>query len=164
MSSREVYSLLTINFLQHEVVMQRQEFTILIPPERTVQHPIPFAISPIPAGFPSAMESFVERTLDLNDLLIKHPASTFFIRVLGDSMINAGIVSHDILIVDRSISPVHNKIAVVRVGDEFTVKRLKIEDNKLFLVPENPDYAVVELHDEIDYEIWGIVTAVIHKV
>jgi len=128
------------------------------------KYSIPLAASPIAAGFPSAMENFAEQALDLNELLIKHPASTFFVRVVGDSMINAGIQSNDILIVDRSLSPVDNKIAVVRIHDEFTVKRLKIEEDALFLMPENDAYQPIALTEDIDFEIWGIVTTVIHRV
>lgn len=125
---------------------------------------LPFPDSSVPAGFPSPAENFVQNTLDLNDLLIKHNASTFFIRVAGNSMINAGINSNDILIVDRSLSPANNKIAVVRINDEFTVKRLKIEDDRVFLVAENDQYKPIEIKSDMDCEVWGIVTFVIHQV
>jgi DNA polymerase V len=125
---------------------------------------IPFAGSLISAGFPSAIENFVENSLDLNDLLIKHPMATFFVRVIGNSMINAGIHSNDILIVDRSLSVAHNKIAVVRIADEFTVKRIHLNGQRMTLVAENVQYKPIEVTENMDVEIWGIVTSVIHQV
>lgn len=129
-------------------------------------HPlkIPFAESLISAGFPSSAENFVERSLDLNELLIKHPTATFFIKVMGDSMINAGIHSNDILIVDRSLTPTNNKIVVVRLNDEFTVKRIQFNQETILLIPENPNYKPIEIKKDADFEIWGVVTNVIHSV
>ncbi|MCL5875714.1 MAG: translesion error-prone DNA polymerase V autoproteolytic subunit [Candidatus Dependentiae bacterium] len=134
------------------------------PLETITSQPIPFSESLIAAGFPSAIENFSEQALDLNDLLIHHPASTFFVRVSGDSMINAGINSNDILIVDRSLPVLHNKIAVVRIHDEFTVKRLKLIGSTIQLVAENDQYKPIEIKPETDFEVWGIVTFVIHQV
>lgn len=125
---------------------------------------IPFPESSVPAGFPSPAENFIDNALDLNDLLIKHTASTFFVRVVGNSMVNAGINSNDILIVDRSLSPINNKVAVVRINDEFTVKRLKLDGDRIFLVAENDQYQPIEITKDMDCEVWGIVTFVIHQV
>lgn len=125
---------------------------------------LPISESLLPAGFPSSAENFVEKTLDLNDLLIKHPVSTFYVRIIGDSMINAGISTGDILVVDRSLLPANNKIVVVRIGNEFTVKRIRCVNEKILLVAENEQYAPIEINDEMDFEVWGIVTFVIHKV
>lgn len=124
---------------------------------------LPFPEALLSAGFPSSAENFTERSLDLNDLLIKNSTSTFYIKVIGDSMINAGINSNDILIVDRSLTPTNNSIAVVRINNEFTVKRIKFEHNKVLLIPENEKYKVTEITGEMDFEIWGIVTFIIHK-
>ncbi len=124
---------------------------------------IPFSESLVSAGFPSSAENFIENSLDLNDLLITHPSATFFIRVIGDSMINAGINSGDILIVDRSLSVANNKIAIVRIHDEFTVKRVKINGNNISLIAENDNYKPIEIKKETDFEVWGIVTFVIHQ-
>ena len=132
--------------------------------DQTKQTSIAYAESLISAGFPSTAENFSEKSLDLNDLLIKHPISTFYIRVLGDSMLNAGIHSNDILIVDRALSVSNNKIAVVRINNEFTVKRIKFSRDKILLMAENDNYAPIEITQEMDFEIWGIVTYVIHKV
>lgn len=129
------------------------------------KHPcfIPFAESLISAGFPSSAENFTEHALDLNDLLIAHPAATFFVRVTGDSMIEAGINSGDMLIVDRSLAPAHNKIAIVRINDEFTLKRLHYHATGLLLMAANPHYKPITITSETDFEIWGIVTFIIHK-
>lgn len=125
---------------------------------------IPFTESLISAGFPSTAESFVDRALDINDLLIKHPESTFYIRVIGDSMINAGINTGDILVVDRASTFTNNKIAVVRINNEFTVKRISFTQDKILLIAENDNYAPIEITQEMDFEVWGIVTFVVHKV
>lgn len=124
---------------------------------------IPFMESPVPAGFPSAVESFAGKALDLQELLIKHPASTYFIRVKGDSMRDAGICSGDILIVDRSLAAAHNQIVIARIADELTVKRISIEKQKVILVPANEAYPAIVISDEMDAEVWGVVTYVIHK-
>ena len=126
--------------------------------------PIAFSESLISAGFPSSAENFVERTLDINDLLIKHPVSTFYIRVIGDSMINAGINTGDILVVDRSLTITNDKIAIVRINNEFTVKRINFTKDKVLLIAENDNYQPIQINNEMDFEIWGIVTFVIHKV
>jgi len=132
--------------------------------EKSKELSIPFPESLISAGFPSSAENFIEKSLDINDLLIKHPTSTFFIKVLGNSMINAGINSGDILVVDRSLSVSNNKIAIVRIENEFTVKRIRFIQDKVLLIAENEEYKPIEINEEMDVEIWGIVTYVIHKV
>lgn len=125
---------------------------------------IPLLESTIPAGFPSSAENFIDKVLDLNDLLIKHPNATFFVRVNGDSMIKAGIHSNDILIVDRALQVTNNKIIIARLNNEFTVKRVKIDNDKLFLMPDNDEYKPIEVTQEMDFEIWGVVIFVIHQV
>jgi DNA polymerase V len=118
----------------------------------------------IPAGFPSPADDYLDRQLDLNKHLIQHPAATFFVRVVGDSMVDAGIHSGDILIVDRSLEAEENKVAIVILNGEFTVKRLKKLKGKLLLAPENDAYQPIPIEDEAEFEIWGIVTTVIHPV
>ena len=125
---------------------------------------IPFIESGVPAGFPSIAEDYVDRALDLNELLIQHPAATFFVRVKGTSMTGAGIQSEDILIVDRALAPHHNNIVVARIDGELTVKRLKLENNKTFLVAENNEFPSIEITSAIDFEVWGVVTSVIHRL
>ncbi len=125
---------------------------------------IPLFESSVPAGYPSIAEDYVDRALDLNELLIKHPAATFFVRVKGTSMINAGIHSHDILIVDRALTPTHNKIVVARIDGELTVKRMNVEKDKIILVADNPEYEPIEITHTMDFEVWGVVTCIIHQV
>ena len=125
---------------------------------------LPLYISRIPAGFPSPADDYIDKNLDLNEYLIKHPAATFFVKVSGDSMIRAGIDTGDILIVDRAVEPVHNKIVVAVLDGEFTVKRFKIKGKRVFLVPENNEYPVIEIKEEMNFEVWGVVTNVIHPV
>ncbi len=125
---------------------------------------IPLIESSVPAGFPSIAEDYVERALDLNELLIKHPAATFFVRVKGTSMIGAGIHSQDILIVDRALSATNNAIVIARIDGELTVKRLKMEATKLWLIAESPDFKPIEITEAMDFEVWGVVTCVIHQV
>ncbi len=124
----------------------------------------PLIESAVPAGFPSIAEDYVDRALNLNELLIKHPAATFFVRVKGTSMINAGIQSQDILIVDRALTPTHNKIVIARIDGELTVKRLWLEKHKTLLIADNPDFKPLEITESMDFEVWGVVTCVIHQV
>jgi DNA polymerase V len=117
----------------------------------------------VPAGFPSPADDYVERSIDLNDWLIKNKLATFIVEVEGDSM--TGEIHHgDRLIVDRSLDPHHGDIVVACVDGEVTVKRLVFAEGKQLLVPENPAYPVIELSGEQDFFIWGVVTHAIHKV
>jgi DNA polymerase V len=125
---------------------------------------LPFYQDAISAGFPNQASEEVEDTLDLNELLIRRPMATFFLRVSGHSMINAGIHHNDILIVDQSIQPSHGKIVIAAINGELTVKRLFIEGNKVQLVAENEDYRPIAITSEMDLHIWGVVTTVIHPV
>ncbi|MBP7206024.1 MAG: translesion error-prone DNA polymerase V autoproteolytic subunit [Candidatus Cloacimonetes bacterium] len=118
----------------------------------------------VQAGFPSPAADYIEGLLDLNEYLIKHPAATFFARVGGDSMTGCGIFPEDIVIVDRSLEATNNKIVLARYDGEFTIKRLRIENGEYSLVPENESYPVLKINEELDFIVWGVVTAVIHKV
>ena len=115
------------------------------------------------AGFPSPAEDYIESMLDLNEYLIKHPAATFIVRASGDSMEGAAICSGDLLIVDRSIEPVHNKIVIAAINDELTVKRLYKKNGVLQLLAENPNYPAITIDSEKSLIIWGVVTHIIHK-
>ncbi len=127
--------------------------------------PLFLASSKISAGFPSPAEPYVDKALDLNEHLIQHPSSTFFIRVSGNSMIGAGIYDQDILIVDKSLEPLPNKIVIAVVDGEMTVKRLKKNAAGDFLLAsENPDYPAIALKEGSEVSIWGVVTTVIHPV
>jgi DNA polymerase V len=124
---------------------------------------IPLYSSPVSAGFPSPADDYTELALDLNKHLIKHPAATFYAKVKGDSMINAGIRDGDLLVVDRALDVYDECIAVCIINSEFTVKRLKKEFDKVLLIPENEDYKPIEVSEYNDFEVWGIVAYVIHK-
>ncbi|MDB9873760.1 translesion error-prone DNA polymerase V autoproteolytic subunit [Flavobacteriaceae bacterium] len=118
----------------------------------------------ISAGFPSPAEDFKQERLSLDNELIKNKEATFFARVSGQSMIDAGLSDNDLLVIDRSLSPAHNKIAVCFLDGEFTVKRLKVEKDEVWLQPENKNYQPIKITEENDFVIWGIVTNVIKKV
>lgn len=117
----------------------------------------------IQAGFPSPADDFMETPLDLNEHLITNEASTFFIKVQGDSMQGAGIFDGDLLIVDRSKEALSGNIIIAILNGEFTVKRLHIKQNSLTLDPENPNYSPIVVSKEDEFEIWGVVTFTIHK-
>jgi DNA polymerase V len=125
---------------------------------------LPLVNGTISAGFPSPAEDHIEQALDLNELLIQHPAATFFVKVEGQSMIDAGIHSGDILVVDKAIVAQHNKVVVAVVNGEFTVKRIHLKGENILLVPENKTFHPIEIGREMDFQIWGVVTYVIHKV
>jgi DNA polymerase V len=125
---------------------------------------LPLFLARLPAGFPSPAEDYLEGKLDLNEFLIKHPAATFFVKVEGESMINAGIHSGDILIVDRALEATDNKIIVAMLNGEFTVKRMVKRKQKLYLLPESLEYEPVEIKPDMDFQVWGVVAYVIHPV
>lgn len=120
--------------------------------------------SKISAGFPSPAEDYMDMTLDLNRELIKNPNATFYARVKGNSMQNIGIRDGDVLVIDRALEPVNDTIAVCYIDGEFTVKRVHVEGESCFLIPENPDYAPIPVHEDNHFMIWGIVTYVIKKM
>ncbi len=136
---------------------------IFIPDDSTTLS-CPFFMFPVEAGFPSPAEDYVEGHLDLNKHLIKHPAATFFVRVSGNSMINAGIYPGDILIVDRSLEATDKKIIIAVLEGELTVKRLRYKNGLCFLEPENNTYKPIQINEDMAFEVWGVVTNVIHKV
>ncbi|NGX49238.1 MAG: LexA repressor [Candidatus Anoxychlamydiales bacterium] len=124
---------------------------------------IPLFLTPIQAGFPSPADDYLENSLDLNELLIKNPPASFFVKVKGDSMIGAQISEGDILVVDRSIEPIDKKIIIANFLGEFNVKRLRIIDKEVYLYSENPKYSPIKITKEMDFEVFGVVTYVIHK-
>ena len=126
-------------------------------PDTTLNKEFPLYLSPLQAGFPSAADDYLDRKIDLNEHLIKHPAATFFVKVKGDSMIGAGIYSGDMLIVDRSQESKNNSIVVAILNGAFTVKRLYKKDGKIFLIAENPNYKPIEVIPGMDFEVWGVV-------
>ncbi len=118
----------------------------------------------ISAGFPSPADDFKQERLSLDDELIKNKEATFFARVSGQSMINAGLNDNDLLIIDRSLEPEHNKIAVCFLDGEFTVKRLRVENDGVWLQPENDNYKPIQITEDNNFVIWGIVINVIKSV
>lgn len=124
----------------------------------------PLYSSKVAAGFPSPADDYIEKYLDLNEYLISHPASTFFVRATGQSMINAGIFDQDILIVDRSLDAVPGKIVVVAIDGELTVKRLIRQEDGYYLQPDNPDYPALKIRSDHHIHIWGVVVHVIHTL
>ncbi|PKP20586.1 MAG: peptidase S24 [Bacteroidetes bacterium HGW-Bacteroidetes-21] len=129
----------------------------------TSAEPLPF-VDGISAGFPSPAEEYIELAIDLNKELVKHPSSTFYGRVRGNSMKDANINDGDILIIDKSLPPRNGQKAVCFINGEFTIKTLKIEKGKVWLVPANEKYKTLEITPDNDFIVWGIVTYVIHKV
>ena len=124
---------------------------------------LPFFES-VAAGFPSPATDYTDSKLDLNELCIKNPSATFFIRVSGDSMHGAGISDGDILIVDRSLKPKIRDIVVAIVDNDFTVKRLFKQGKRILLVAENSHYPPIIIEENTDFEIWGTVKMVLHHV
>lgn len=116
------------------------------------------------AGFPSPAESIPERKLDLNSYLIKHPSSTFFLKVEGNSMINDGFDDGDLIIVDKSIEPYEGCVAVCFIDGEFTLKRVEKKGNSFLLKPANPKFKPIAVTEENRFDIWGIVTYAIKKI
>ena len=123
----------------------------------------PLFVCGVSAGFPSPADDHIDRKLDLNELLIQNPAATFFVRVAGDSMRDAGINHGDILVVDRSLEATSGKIIIGIVNEDLTVKRLLLNRTSCRLVAENPDYPPVEIAEDTDFNVWGVVTSVIHQ-
>ena len=118
---------------------------------------LPFFLSRVPAGFPSPADDYLEGELDLNELLIQHPAATFFVRLAGDSMVNAGLFDGDILVVDRAEQAIHGRIVVAVIDGEMTVKRLYAQGGRVELRAENPAYEPIVFGEGRELAIWGVV-------
>ena len=118
----------------------------------------------IHAGFPSPATDYMTQAIDLNRELVRHPAATFYGRVVGDSMIDAGVEEGDILVIDRSLDPRDGDMAVCFIDGEFTLKYLKFREDGMTLVPANDRYPSIEVTGDTDFKMWGVVTYVIKKV
>jgi DNA polymerase V len=125
---------------------------------------VPLASDSVAAGFPSPALDFMEYKIDLNAFLTQNKLTTFYIRVSGKSMMDAGIDDGDLLVVDRTLEPAEGKIAICLIDGEFTVKRLKPEADCLYLMPENPSFSPIKVTEDNQFEIWGIVTYLIKRV
>lgn len=123
----------------------------------------PLYLMAIKAGFPSPADDYVEKTLDLNEYLIRHPAATFFVRVSGDSMVP--LICHgDILVVDRALTPKNGSIVIAAINGELTVKRYCMANGNAKLVAENDAYQPIALTPQIDFMLWGVVIHIIRSV
>jgi len=125
---------------------------------------IPLVIETISAGFTSPADDYIELGIDLNKYLIKNPISTFFLRVSGNSMTNAGIHNNDLLIIDRSINPIPGNIVVALLDGEFTLKRLIKEENNYYLKADKENYPAINLYEYIDIQIWGVAIYSVHEL
>ncbi|OYX22955.1 MAG: peptidase S24 [Flavobacteriales bacterium 32-35-8] len=130
-------------------------------PDYSTSLELPFVVNGISAGFPSPADDFLDINIDLNKHLIKNPSTTFYGKVKGNSMIDAGIHDGDLLIIDKSLEPKNNKIAICFIDGEFTVKRIKIEKDIIWLIAENKDYQPIKVTKDNEFLIWGIVINVI---
>ena len=124
----------------------------------------PVSIECVSAGFPSPAEDYLDLGIDLNEHLIENPISTFFLKVSGHSMNEAGIQDGDLLIIDRSIDPQPGQVVIAIMDGEFTVKRLRLHENNLYLEAENPDYPSLDLRNYNDVQIWGVAIYSIHSL
>ncbi|MCP4297542.1 MAG: translesion error-prone DNA polymerase V autoproteolytic subunit [Proteobacteria bacterium] len=124
----------------------------------------PFFLSKVSAGFPSPADDYIEKRLDLNDYLVKHPAATFFVRVSGDSMEGAGIYNDDLLVVDRALEVRDNVIVIAVVDGELLVKRLRKAGERVFLLAEKKGYPPLEITGTTEFEVWGVVTCSVHHL
>ena len=131
---------------------------------KTKKSEVPFFSGFLHAGFPSPADDYKENNLDLNDLVIKTPNATFYVSVKGDSMRGAGIHQGDIVVVDRALTARSGNVIVALLNGEFTLKRLYVRNNMLYLVPANPFYKANRIVEGMEFQVWGVVTYCIHKV
>jgi len=125
---------------------------------------IPLFLERVSAGFPSPAKDYIEKTLDLNELCIQHPAATFFVRVDGESMTGAGIFPGDVLVVDRSLRAQHGDIIIASLESEMTVKELHLTPPPVYLLPRNPAYQPILIEDGMVLEVFGVVTNVVRSL
>lgn len=139
-----------------------------VTPEAATRLALPLFLAGVQAGFPSPADDFIDKRLDLNEHLIPHPAATFFVRAAGNSMLGAGIHDGDLLIVDRAVEACAGRVVIAAVHGELTVKRLERRGARLLLVAANPDYPPLDVTEAADkgegFEVWGVVSHVIHKL
>jgi len=133
-------------------------------PDFSTRYACLVCLVPVSAGYPSPADDYLDGSLDLNQHLIKHPTATFFVRVAGESVREAGIHSGDVLIVDRALTPGDGSVIIAIVDGELTVKRLAKRKGILMLVPENQQYPPLAIRETTAFEVWGVVTYVIHRV
>lgn len=151
-------------YTMKKIIPEVAKVTEIIMPSMNSRKPLPLFLESVSAGFPSPADDYMDKTLDLNEYLIINPSATFFVRVRGESMIDAGIHNGDLLIVDRALSPKDGSIVIAVIDGELLVKRMSFKKNKVFLILENREYMPVEIKPEMNFEVWGVVTTVIHSV
>lgn len=137
--------------------------SIPIPFEKRTSLKLPLVSASVEAGFPSPADDHLERGIDLNEELIRNPAATFLVRVKGESMRDAGIHSGDTLIVDKSVTPSDRQIVVAMIDGEFTVKRFRKVNGRVYLEAANDSFAPIEVSENQELTIWGAVTYIIHQ-
>lgn len=143
--------------------MEKQVSVDIFKPDLTTHVSLPYADQGIQAGFPSPAQDYISESIDLNREIVHHPASTFYGRVAGDSMIGDGIDPDDIIVIDRSLEPRDGDLAVCCVDGEFTLKRIRLEDNRVWLIPANEAFDPILVTPDNRFEIWGVVTYTIKR-
>ena len=143
--------------------MEIQKLTFFHP-DQNQQKSLHLAQEKISAGFPSPADDFKELRISIDQEVVRNEDATFYARVSGESMQGAGLDDGDLLVIDRSMEPKNGKIAVCCIDGEFTVKRLKVVEDGVFLIPENPKYQPIKVTEENELIVWGIVTYVVKKV
>ena len=144
--------------------MEKKKDLSIHKPDNSASVAIPLSESTVHAGFPSPADDFLVESLNLNSLVIRHPEATFFARVEGDSMKDDGVFEGDILVVDKSVEPYDGCLAVAYIDGEFTLKRVKIEPDKISLIPANPKYKTIEISPDNEFSVWGVVKWIIKSV
>ncbi len=161
---------IVIDFL-NELAQKRQvkpKWPSHLTPVKLAENPTSFKVPlfshTIRAGFPSPADDYIAESLDLNEHLMPRKEASYLLTVSGDSMIGVGIHNGDILVVDRSLTPVNGKVVIAILDGQFTVKTLEKKRGKIRLLPANPDFEPIELKDEQELQVWGVVTRVIHSL
>ena len=126
--------------------------------------PRPLFLSRVPAGFPSPADDYVEKRLDINEVLVGDEEATFFVRVAGSSMTGAGIHDGDILVVDRSAQPTEGDVVIAALGGELTVKRYEVHEGRPALVPEAKGHEPIPVREGEELVVWGVAQHVVHEI
>jgi len=127
-------------------------------PDLSTEIPLPYADMGVQAGFPSPAQDYISESIDLNRELIRHPASTFYAKVEGNSMIDEGIEPGDILVIDRSLEPFDGDLAVCCLDGDFTLKRIRLRKDEVWLIPSNEAFDPILVTPDCRFEVWGVVT------
>ena len=131
--------------------------------DETAFEKIPFFEGSVQAGTPTSTDNQLDIDLDLHDHLVKNPSTTFCVKAIGESMKDAGIQSGDVMIVDKSLEPQNRSIVIAVIDGEFTVKRVNVNERELYLMPENSNFSPIKITQDMNFQIWGVVTFIIHK-